>query len=267
MHTHGDSTMKHKKVSAVKKSQKDKYQLVGVQKYARIDGLVAGNSFINLLSDMGKISSGLPHSIELDGSISGYFLRYYMDFYQRVRKSYQDKNLPLYIVNFCEAFDTLVIATIVPTRGGRYGLTAREMESLVNIPLTEKGIQERYRAYINGRYSNSKNLWKTKIDEMSGRKGRAIISDATRFAFSIGQQHAYANFMKNIPTDINATAMAQEILDHYRSKLRENYMEVTLEEWTIAYRRGFIKLWEALIKRDITISEIQEKIGNRSITT
>jgi len=61
--------MKHKKVSAAKNSQKDKYQLVGVQKYARIDGLVAGNSFINLLSDMGKISSGLPHSIELDPSV------------------------------------------------------------------------------------------------------------------------------------------------------------------------------------------------------
>jgi hypothetical protein len=257
--------MEHKKKFLDKEAQEGKYQSALVQKYARIDGLVAGSSFTSILSDMEKISPDLSYSIELDGPISGYFLRYYIDFYQKTRKNSRYKNLPSYVVNFCQAFDTVVIANIVPTRHGRYGLTAHEMESLVNIPLTEKEIHDKYRAYTSGRYKNSENLWKTKIDENSNKKRYAIISDATRFAFSIGQQHAYINFTKNIPQDINATVMAEEVLDHYKSELAERYMEVTLEEWTTAYRRGFIRLWEALIRRDITIPKLREKIRNRSI--
>jgi hypothetical protein len=248
-----------------KKAQEDNYQSVLVQKYARIDGLVAGSSFINILSDMGKISPDLSQGIELDGPISGYFLRYYLNFYQKARKNSRYKNLPSYVVNFCQAFDTVVMATMVPTRYGRYGLTARDMEHLVNIPLAEKEIHDKYHAYASGRYKNSENLWKTKIDENSSKKRYAVISDATRYAFSIGQQHAYINFTKNVPQDINATVIAEEVLNHYKSNLAESYMDVTLEEWTIAYRRGFIKLWDALIRRDITIPKLREKIGNRPI--
>ncbi|HEY4036516.1 MAG TPA: hypothetical protein VGL94_21380 [Ktedonobacteraceae bacterium] len=259
--------MKYTKRPPAKKSQENKYQPFGVQKYARIDGLVAGSSFTNILSDMGKISSGLAHNIELDGPIAGYFLRYYIDYYQKVYKNHQNKNIPSYIVNFCQAFDTVVITTIAPTGDGRYGLTASEMNSLVNIPLTEKDIKERYSTYANGRYKNSTNLWRTKLDEMSSKKGYTIISDATRFAFIIGQEHAYANFTQTNPNDINATIMAKEMLDQYKSKLTERHMTVTLEDWTIAFRRGFIKLWEALIRRDVTILKIQEKVGNRPIPT
>jgi hypothetical protein len=214
------------------------------------------------------VEGPLAYNIELDGSIPGYFLRYYIDLYQKACKNQREKNIASYVVNFCKAFDTVVVATIVSLGNGKYGLTAHEMNSLVNIPpLTEKEVQERYRIYTNGRYSNSANLWKTKIDEIGSKKGHTIISDATRFAFIIGQEHAYANFTQAMPNDINATTMAQEMLDHYSSKLAERHMTVTLEEWTIAFRRGFIKLWEALIKRDIAIPNIQAKVGNRPIPT
>src|ERR1700739_1918004 len=119
MHTEGNSMVDTKKRAATPRRTNSKQQPFNVQKYARIDGLVAGSSFINILSDMGKISSGLAHNIELDGSISGYFLRYYIDFYQKARKIHQDKNIPLYVVNFCKAFDTVVIATIASTGDGR----------------------------------------------------------------------------------------------------------------------------------------------------
>lgn len=236
-------------------------------KRSRNNAALAAQTFIDIMFSLPWFNQpNSPSILQFDGVLASYLAHFHVYLYQKHVETLSENELPLYITNFYDMFQTLSSEVFTPTKSGKFGeVSNQRVNKFIDSPLTELQARQRYHESTHEVYACAEKLWGSQIEEMNSKNEKVAICEGSQTAFRLAYMEALENFSSMLPVDVVVSEIAIKTLEVSRSWLKENSISISTDRWVNAYRRGYMKVWHHLATGQVQLKTIQNNLQKNII--